>query len=185
MFQRIDKRLRRKKYEREESERLAKEQDFAQKLEIENLRQRNTILDARQRERKFQLEQDNDRRRFEESMKQKQQEEKEARLGASTPEAIRDLRHQIKERYQLDCLIWSLKGARVADRAVGEDFMVRADAILDEIQLRVYSWRQEDWTPEEWEKARDIRERVKRGGKRRWKNNPPWNDTVAQDEWEM
>lgn len=59
---------------------------------------------------------------------------KQVRLRASTSDAIRDFRHQIKERYQLDCLIWSLKGARGTDRPMAEDMMVRVDAILDELK---------------------------------------------------
>jgi hypothetical protein len=201
MFGSIDKKLRRKAYDRKENERLTMEQNQAQQREIENLRREMAEREgafkrqelrrqqdaeaARQHELAIQRQQDENRRRLEEFKKQERRRKKQARLGASTSEAIRDLRHQIKERYQLDCLIWSLKGARAADRPVGEGLMERADAILDEIEQRVDSWRQEDWTPEEWKKAIIIRERVKKGGKRRWKNNPPWTEAVERDEWEI
>jgi hypothetical protein len=210
----IDKRLRKKAYERKENERLTMEHNQAQQREIDDLkreiaeregqemaarlereqqetfkrrelRRQQEAEAARQRELAIQRQQDENRRRIEEFKKQERQQKKQARLGASTSEAIRDLRHQIKERYQLDCLIWSMKGARAGDQPVGEGLMERADAILDEIEQRVDSWREEDWTTEEWKKAREIRERVKKGGKRRWKNDPPWSTVVEQDEWDM
>jgi len=156
-----------------------------QEAEAARLQRQREAEAARQRELAIQRQQDENRRKLEDFKKQERRQKKQARLGASTSEAIRDLRHQIKERYQLDCLIWSLKGARAADRPVGEDLMERADAILDEIEERVNSWREEDWTPEEWQKARVIRERVKKAGKRRWKNNPPWTEVVERDEWDI
>lgn len=100
------------------------------------------------------------------------------RLKLTSPEALRGVRDLIRTRYALDAEIWSLKGARKPDRPVVEEKMARADAVLLEIYTMVESWEQSDkvWTPQEWELARDIKERILAEGKRWWEDSPPWNE---------
>lgn len=103
---------------------------------------------------------------------------KRERIKKTTPEALRDLRDLIRQRYQLDMHIWSLKGARAPDRPIVEEAMVKADSVLQEICEIVDTWEQNEafWTPQEWALASRIKEQVMKGGKRVWRNNPPWNE---------
>jgi hypothetical protein len=101
-----------------------------------------------------------------------------AKLKLTSPEALRWLRDLIRTRYDLDMEIWSLRRARRPDRPVVEEKMKKADAILTEIYTMVRTWEENDklWTPEEWELAQDIKERILADGKRMWMENPPWNE---------
>ena len=67
---------------------------------------------------------------------------------------------------------------RGPDRPLVEIMMERADAVLIEIYRMVDTWEENNslWSRQEWELARDIKERIFAEGKRYWKNNPPWND---------
>lgn len=100
------------------------------------------------------------------------------RAQATTPETLRALRDLIRQRYQLDMYIWSLKGARGPDRHIVESNMEKADAVLREINNIVDNWSENDkvWTKEEWKSASLIRAKIKADGKRIWKDNPPWNE---------
>jgi hypothetical protein len=134
---------------------------------------------ARQREKERR-----DRERLEKEREKKERERKEReqrrleRLKLTSPEALRGLRDLIRTRYALDMEIWSLKGARKPNRPVVEEKMGKADAVLMEVYNMVDTWEPNDkvWTPQEWELARDIKARIQAGGKRVWKDNPPWNE---------
>lgn len=134
---------------------------------------------ARQREKERR-----DRERLEKEREQKERERKEReqgrleRLKLTSPEALRGLRDLIRTRYALDMEIWSLKGVKRPDRPIVEERMGKADAVLEEIYNMVDTWEENDkvWTPQEWELARDIKARIQAGGKRVWKDNPPWNE---------
>lgn len=99
------------------------------------------------------------------------------RMQVTSPASLRALRDLIKARYQLDMYIWSKRRTRGANRDLIEEKMEKADAILAEINSRVDTWSQDerDWTPEEWNLAQSIKERIKASGKREWSGNPPWN----------
>jgi hypothetical protein len=100
------------------------------------------------------------------------------RLKLTTPEALRGLRDLIRQRYQLDMFIWSLRDARGPDRPIVIEKMEKADAVLLEIYSMVETWEENDqvWTEEEWALAQKIKERLQAGGKRWWENNHPWNE---------
>ena len=114
--------------------------------------------------------------------KEKERKEREKqrleRLKLTSPEALRGLRDLIRTRYALDMEIWSLKGVKRPDRPLVEERMGKADAVLEEIYNMVATWEENSkvWTPQEWELARDIKARIQAGGKRVWKDNPPWNE---------
>ena len=91
---------------------------------------------------------------------------------------IRDLNELIRKRYALDVEIWSKRYCMARDRKVIEDKMRRSDAALARIMSIVRSWdRPEVWESDaDWQRLRTIRDRLEEeGGKRIWKNNPPWD----------
>jgi len=144
----------------------AKEREMRQALERQQYEQRE-LERVKQRElnRQAQAIKDDQARRRE-------------RMKKTTPEALRDLRDLIRQRYQLDMHIWSLKGARAPDRPIVEESMEKADSVLQEICAMVETWEENEafWTPQEWALASRIKEQVMKGGKRVWRNNPPWNE---------
>jgi hypothetical protein len=90
---------------------------------------------------------------------------------------IRDLNELIRKRYALDVEIWSERYCMARDCKVIEDKMRRSDAALARIMSIVRSWdRPEVWESDaDWQRLRTIRDRLEEeGGKRIWKNNPPW-----------
>jgi hypothetical protein len=96
----------------------------------------------------------------------------------STPDALRNLRELIRTRYELDMEIYRMRHVRGPDRPLVLQKMQRADALLAEILAIVNTWEQnpETWDKREWELAVDIRNRLLADNKRKWANNPPWND---------
>jgi hypothetical protein len=108
----------------------------------------------------------------------RREQRRQERLRLTTPEALHGLRDLVRTRYALDIEIWSLKRARGPDRPIVEIMMERADAVLTEIYRMVDTWDENNnlWSRQEWELARDVKERIFADGKRWWKNNPPWND---------
>jgi hypothetical protein len=59
------------------------------------------------------------------------------------------------------------------------DKMERSDAALTKILVIVKQWDRRDvWESDlDWQKLRNIRERLDNtGGKRLWADNPPWNE---------
>lgn len=91
---------------------------------------------------------------------------------------IRDLNELIRKRYALDIEIWSRRDCKARDHKKVEDKMRRSDAALARIMSIVRSWdRPEVWESDaDWQRLRTIRDRLEEeGGKRIWKNNPPWD----------
>jgi hypothetical protein len=103
-------------------------------------------------------------------------EEKARRNRDVTPQALRDLREKIRQKYELDVKIWSFRHVRASDHKIVEDKMAIADGLLDEILDTINNWDENDWAKNEKEKIREIKHRMALDGKRRWKNNPPWAD---------
>jgi hypothetical protein len=101
-----------------------------------------------------------------------------ARLKLTTPEALYNLRGLVRMKYQLDIEIWGLRWTRGPDRHIVERKMDMADAVLLEIITMVDSWEESDttWTQQEWKLAQMVKERIEKGGKRTWANNPPWRE---------
>jgi len=96
-----------------------------------------------------------------------------------TPEELRELREQIRQRYQLDVQVWGMRYLRERDRDIVQEKIKRADALLDKIRRTVISWdKQEFWDPHtrDYEKFREIKRRVCSPGKRDWTNHPPWEE---------
>ena len=101
------------------------------------------------------------------------------KMKESSPETLRDLRELIRNRYQMDVEIWSLRSARKADRPKVLEKMVVADAIMEEIWMTVGTWENQqdgNWTDEEWVRVQEIKARLQSDGKRIWEGNPPWAD---------
>ena len=172
------------KQAQEEAQQRAQWQLQDQLRQAERLLEQERYVHARQEQEQNALEQSRLERMKKEQWEaeQKAREQKgreQRRLKLTSPEALRGVRDLIRTRYALDAEIWSLKGARKPDRPVVEEKIEKADAVLLEIYTIVESWEENDriWTPQEWELARDIRERILAEGKRWWENNPPWNET--------
>lgn len=117
-------------------------------------------------------------REQEELQRRADQNKKQLQLSQTTPEALRGLRDLIRLRYQLDVEIWSLKGARGPDRPIVLEKMAKSDAVLQEIYAMIYGWDGADWSPDEWKLAQRIKERLELDNKRKWENNPPWNERL-------
>jgi len=157
----LERRIREEKEKQLEEERVVRERQELERIAREQ-RERQIKWEVEQKERE-----------------QKAREQRRLqRLKLTSPDALRGLRDLIRTRYALDIEIWSLKGARRPDRPIVEDKMEKADAVLMEIYNMVVTWEENDriWTPQEWELAQDIKARILAGGKRQWKDNPPWNE---------
>jgi len=120
-------------------------------------------------------------RRAEED-KQREQELRDEQTRRSrdiTPQALKDLREKIRQKYELDIKIWTFRHVRASDYGIVEAKMAIADGLLDEILETVNGWDETDekhWSKTERMKVLEIKRRMKLDGKRRWKNNPPWAD---------
>jgi hypothetical protein len=99
------------------------------------------------------------------------------------PTALREIRELIRRRYELDMIIWRNRNDVEANRPLWQRTMVQSDAILLEIQGKVTKWDNTDnasgWTSEEWEMAKEIKERLLAPGKRNWAEDPPWSKGEA------
>ena len=92
------------------------------------------------------------------------------------PRELRELCELIRKRYSLDVEIWSLRKTRLRDRHIVQDKMRKAEATLRKIDRIVDSWDTEDAfsTEQDLEKFRQIKRRIKMGGKRDWENQSPF-----------
>ena len=145
------------KHEKEERARLDFERKEKQRLEEERIERLK--CERRERERK---KRDNER----------------IKLQTVSPDTLRSLRELIRERYELDVEIWSLRNVRRPDRWIVEKKMDKADAILLKIFSIVHAWdgTEGSWTAIEWNQAKQIQGRVLAEGKRWWAGNAPWDD---------
>lgn len=70
-----------------------------------------------------------------------------------------------------------------ANQPLWQKKMAQSDAILLEIQGKVSKWENTEyasgWTNEEWEMAKEIKERLLAPGKRHWAEDPPWSKAEA------
>lgn len=94
-----------------------------------------------------------------------------------TNENIRELRELIRYRYALDCKIWSL-GRKVKwyQRDTIETDMRRSDAALATIIDTLDRWDRREYfaTMDEYNKFKDIKNRIVDAQTRKWSDNPPW-----------
>ncbi|KAF2729143.1 hypothetical protein EJ04DRAFT_516133 [Polyplosphaeria fusca] len=160
---------------RRREQQLRQEQDALrqeQEAKLREARRREEAL-RQEQEKKAQLERD--RRDYEDRLRQ----EKQRKAKQASPDALRELRELMLERYRLDVYIWSMKGARKPDQPLVKVEMEKADDILGEIMYKVEAWTDNSdghWTEREWEKVQEIQNRLRKRGKREWVRNPPWAD---------
>lgn len=96
-----------------------------------------------------------------------------------SPQDIRGLNDLIRQRYALDVEIWGLRGCRPRDRYIVEEKMRKSDVILLRILSTIERWdRPEVWSSVgDYNRFKSIQKRLKMGGgKRKWMDNPPWDD---------
>jgi hypothetical protein len=98
---------------------------------------------------------------------------------------IRELRELIRYRYALDCKIWSIgKKVKSYQRDTVEADMRRSDAALSTIKGILNSWDRQEYfaTQEQFERFREIKDRILRANTRTWATHPPWikHDPAAQ-----
>jgi hypothetical protein len=162
----------RQEFEREERElalqrQLQREQDDRARQEFERMEAQRLEWERKERLKRERKERDQ-RKRDTERMK----------LQMVSPDTLRNLRELIRERYELDVEIWSLRNVRRPDRWIVEEKMEKADAVLLKIFTIVHAWEttQGSWTDAEWKQAKEIQNRVLAEGKRWWTGNPPWED---------
>jgi hypothetical protein len=102
-----------------------------------------------------------------------------------TNDMIRKLRELIRYRYALDCRIWSI-GQRV--KSYQRDTVIidmeRADAALAKIKSMLAGWDKEEFfaTEKEFEKFREIKDRIFNADTRTWATDPPWSTDEAMTE---
>jgi len=97
---------------------------------------------------------------------------------AVEPERMRQLRELIRQKYELDVEIWSMRKVKRWNRHKVEAKMEKADEIYAEIISTVRSWdgNPRYWKKHEWKKAQEVQRRLQAPGKRVWKSNPPWEE---------
>lgn len=102
-----------------------------------------------------------------------------ARGQRVTPDELRELREQIRQRYELDVELWGMRYYRERDRDVVEKAIRRADALLDKIRRTAVSYdKPEFWDlyTQDYERFREIKGRICSPGKRHWATHPPWEE---------
>lgn len=96
-------------------------------------------------------------------------------LRRTNPEALREVRDLIKERFSLDTEIWRLREVKKCDRRIVEAKMQRADEVLKVIMERVETWTQASFENQEtWVLARHIKNKLAQANQKTWANSPPW-----------
>jgi hypothetical protein len=94
-----------------------------------------------------------------------------------TNEMIRELRELIRYRYALDCKIWEI-GTKVRwyQRDTVLIDMQRSDAALVTIRTTLEGWDRREYfaTVEEYNRFKEIRNRILNANTRTWATNPPW-----------
>ncbi|KAF2823206.1 actin-like ATPase domain-containing protein [Ophiobolus disseminans] len=152
-------------------------------LRVEHAKQREDETIRRENERRHI---ENEKRRLEYNRQAADRQREQDRLNKmkeASQETLRDLRELIRERYELDVKIWSRRGARRPNRPLVETMMLKSDAIMEEILMMVEVWGDSpdgNWTKEEWNNVEIIRKKLREGGHRVWKDNPPWNDVAEK-----
>lgn len=162
-------RLERERQDREVAlqRQLQREQDDRARQEFERMEAQRLEWERKERLKRERKEREQ-RKRDMERMK----------LQMVSPDTLRNLRELIRERYELDVEIWSLRNVRRPDRWIVEEKMEKADAVLLKIFTIVHAWdtTQGSWTEAEWKQAKEVQTRVLAEGKRWWAGNPPWDD---------
>ena len=101
------------------------------------------------------------------------------------PEELRELRELIRQRYQLDVVIWNMRWYSERDHDVVHEKMKKADALLSKIRRIISSMDSPEYfdtSKKDYEKFGQIRDRIMKGGKRNWKNHPPWEDVEIPED---
>jgi hypothetical protein len=102
-----------------------------------------------------------------------------------TNDMVRELRELIRYRYTLDCRIWSIgQKVKFYQRDTVIIDMERADAALAKIKSMLAGWDREEFfaTEKEFEKFREIKDRVFSADTRTWATNPPWSTDEPMTE---
>jgi len=101
-------------------------------------------------------------------------------------EELRDLGELIRERYKLDMLLYNLRDKASYEDDVIDENTIKADAALVKIKRLVDSFDRHDLfaDPRDYEKLKEIKERIYQGGKRDWKKHPPGMDRGLQRDFE-
>ncbi|KAH7070303.1 hypothetical protein FB567DRAFT_554805 [Paraphoma chrysanthemicola] len=96
---------------------------------------------------------------------------------------IRHLRKQLQLRYALDMQIWNNGyNAKKFMRPPIEVQMRKSDALLESIIKMVNDWDNAAFfSAADYKTFCEIKRRLNEGGKRYWKDNPPWPDDGRQE----
>ena len=93
-----------------------------------------------------------------------------------TAQQIRELRELIRYRYSLDIEIWRQRGVKQFKRDKLTENMRRSDAALEVIRRTLLEWDRRELfeSDAEHQKFIEIKNRLLRGVKASWVQNPPW-----------
>lgn len=93
-----------------------------------------------------------------------------------TADNIRELRELIRYKYALDIEIWKQREVKEYARDHCKENMRRSDAALVTLKNTLVAWdRREFFTSDdEYDKFRDIKDRLMTGDKIVWEKSPPW-----------
>jgi hypothetical protein len=171
----MEQRMRQQQEDYERKVQQDREEHDRQMRQWEFERQERERYEYEQEKRKQELKRVQDLKKLQQK---KLEQIRQERLRRTTPEALREVRNLIRTRYELDTLIWSLRGSRIPDRPFVQEKMDKADAVLQQIITMVDSWEKSEkvWTDEEWILAQRIKAMIDEKGKRWWAEQPPWNE---------
>jgi hypothetical protein len=160
-------------------------QDILAHTEAKRLQAEDDLRRARDDERRQVQKLEKAQKALEEKLRleEKRRQRDEVQNGNS-PKALRDLRELIRSRYELDLEIWQNRDDVESNRRIWLKKMAQSDAILLEIQNKIQKWDHLDeasgWSKEEWDMAKEVRERLLKPGKRNWATDPPWTEGVRK-----
>lgn len=160
-------------------------QDILAHAEAKRLQAADDLRRARDEERRQVEKLERAQKALEEKLRseEKRRQRDEVQNGNS-PKALRELRELIRSRYELDVEIWQNRDDVETNRRIWVKKMAQSDAVLLEIQNKIQKWDHLDeasgWSEEEWEMAKEVRERLLKSGKRNWATDPPWSEGVRK-----
>lgn len=137
--------------------------------------QQRQALDKYHRDNVERVKQESKLKREEEKRLEAEKQRQERKRDASR-ESVRRVRQLIRDRYRLDLYVWNNRDVQRADRDIMMEHCIRADKALQQIYYCVNSWDSEDFTPEEWEVAKTIKELLSHQERHAiWQDVPPWD----------
>ena len=157
----------------EVTQQLRKErEDWEKARRAEEARQQRVKQKTEAEKRESELQKEGEREKLLQAEKNRQRDQL---VNHNTPRALQELRDLIRERYELDMLIYRLRNISLSNRDVVIKRMDKSDEILQKIRSIVEIWNPNSFDETEWTYAQQVKERLLADGKRIWATDPPWS----------